>query len=96
MPGRWPASFGTSAVLPLASLSLGVIPLGAERSVWPLEAFYLYDDRRTVVETLTAEIQITQPREIRDYTRAFGELTHSAVHGDAARARIDEALTALG
>ncbi|MFJ4669612.1 helix-turn-helix domain-containing protein [Kitasatospora purpeofusca] len=83
-------------VMPLASLSLGVIPLGAERSVWPLEAFYLYDDRRTVVETLTAEIQITQPREIRDYARAFGELAHSAVHGDAVRARIDEALTALG
>lgn len=32
------------AVMPLASVSLGIIPLPAQRTVWPLEAFYLYDD----------------------------------------------------
>ncbi|MEU2565161.1 helix-turn-helix transcriptional regulator, partial [Streptomyces longispororuber] len=54
-------------VMPLPSVSLGVIPLGVPRTVWPLEAFYLYDDQRTVVETLTASINVRQPRELADY-----------------------------
>lgn len=84
------------AVMPLASVSLGIIPFGAERTVWPLEAFYLYDERSTLVETLTAEINVRQPREIADYVRAFTQLSHSAVYGDAARELIHSALTALG
>ncbi len=32
------------AVMPLASVSLGIIPFTAQRTVWPLEAFYLHDD----------------------------------------------------
>ncbi|NWF30157.1 helix-turn-helix transcriptional regulator [Streptomyces sp. PKU-EA00015] len=82
-------------VLPLASVSLGIIPLGAERTVWPLEAFYLYDDHNTVVETLTAGISIRQPREIADYARAFTGLARMAVHGDAARTLIRAAADAL-
>ncbi|MEU8764897.1 helix-turn-helix transcriptional regulator [Streptomyces sp. NPDC048659] len=84
------------AVLPLASVSLGVIPAEAPRALWPMEAFYLYDDRRAVVETLTAEVNVTQPREIADYARAFAGLSRMAVYGEGARARITEALEALG
>ncbi|WP_416531078.1 Scr1 family TA system antitoxin-like transcriptional regulator [Streptomyces coelicoflavus] len=51
------------AVMPLASISLGIIPFTAQRTVWPLEAFYVHDDTMAVVETLTAEIKVTQPRE---------------------------------
>lgn len=47
------------AVMPLASVSLGIIPLTAQRTVWPLEAFYVHDDTMAVVETLTAEIKVT-------------------------------------
>jgi hypothetical protein len=84
------------AVMPLASLSLGVVPFTAQRGMWPLEAFYLYDDRHAVVETLTAEVNVTQPREIADYARAFGELQRLAVHGAQARALITSAIAALG
>ncbi|MFJ1935245.1 helix-turn-helix domain-containing protein [Kitasatospora sp. NPDC088160] len=84
------------AVMPLASLSLGVIPSTAQRGMWPLEAFYLYDDRHAVVETLTAEVNVTQPREIADYIRAFGELQRLAVYGAQARALITSAIAALG
>lgn len=83
------------AVLPLPSVSLGIIPLTAQRTVWPLEAFYLYDDHNTVVETLTASISIRQPREIADYARAFTGLSRLAVHGDAARDLIQDALHTL-
>ncbi|MEE4591067.1 helix-turn-helix transcriptional regulator [Streptomyces sp. DSM 41524] len=82
-------------VMPLPSVSLGIIPLGAPRTVWPLEAFYLYDDHHAVVETLTAGISIRQPRELADYARAFTGLSRMAVHGDAARARIRAAIDAL-
>ncbi|MFJ9691055.1 helix-turn-helix domain-containing protein [Kitasatospora sp. NPDC101183] len=84
------------AVMPLASLSLGVIPFTAQRGMWPLEAFYLYDDRHAVVETLTAEVNVTQPREIADYIRAFGEMQGLAVYGAQARALIASAIAALG
>ncbi|WP_189914926.1 helix-turn-helix domain-containing protein [Kitasatospora xanthocidica] len=84
------------AVLPLASVSLGVIPFGAERTVWPLEAFYLHDDEHVMVETLTAGIDVTQPREVADYARAFAELNRMAVHGNDVRTLIASALAALG
>ncbi|WP_405980215.1 helix-turn-helix domain-containing protein [Streptomyces sp. NBC_00158] len=82
-------------VMPLASVSLGIIPFTAERTVWPLEAFYLYDDRRVAVETLTARIGVTQPRELADYAKAFEGLSKMAVYGDNARALITAALDAL-
>ncbi|MFE6223739.1 MULTISPECIES: helix-turn-helix transcriptional regulator [unclassified Streptomyces] len=83
-------------VMPLASVSLGVIPFGAERTVWPLEAFYLYDDERVAVETLTARIAVVQPRERADYAKAFGKLAQMAVYGDRARDLIQSAIQALG
>ncbi|MEV5567704.1 helix-turn-helix transcriptional regulator [Streptomyces sp. NPDC052196] len=83
------------AVMPLASVSLGIIPFTAQRTVWPLEAFYVHDDTTAVVETLTAEIKVTQPREVADYAKAFAGLGEMAVYGDAARALIRAAIDAL-
>ncbi|MFF3845772.1 helix-turn-helix domain-containing protein [Streptomyces sp. NPDC002328] len=83
-------------VMPLASVSLGVIPFTAQRTVWPLEAFYLHDGTRSVVETLTAELNVVQPRELADYRKAFAELAKMAVHGDGVRALINSAINALG
>ncbi|MFG2905083.1 helix-turn-helix domain-containing protein [Kitasatospora sp. NPDC048286] len=83
-------------VMPLASVSLGIIPFTARRSVWPLEAFYMFDDRHIVVETLTAEINVRQPRELADYSRAFAQLSDVAVFGAAARAVIGAAIDSLG
>ncbi|MFJ2136887.1 DUF5753 domain-containing protein [Streptomyces sp. NPDC087845] len=83
-------------VMPLPSVSLGVIPFGVPRTIWPLEAFYLYDDQHTVIETLTASISVRQPRELADYAKAFMGLALIAVVGDAARARIQAAIDALG
>ncbi len=82
-------------VMPLASVSLGIIPFTAQRTVWPLEAFYVHDDTMAVVETLTAEIKVTQPRELADYLKAFTGLAEMAVYGDDARALIRAAIDAL-
>ncbi|MFJ9691873.1 helix-turn-helix domain-containing protein [Kitasatospora sp. NPDC101183] len=84
------------AVMPLPSVSLGIIPFTARRRIWPLEAFYLFDTGQACVETLTAEITVTQQRELADYHRAFAQLAKSAVRGAPARALIADAIDSLG
>lgn len=78
------------------NVSLGIIPFTARRTVWPLEAFYIFDDDQVAVETLTAEVNITAPSEIRTYLKAFAKLSSIAVHGAEARACIIRALGSLG
>ncbi|KOV29856.1 XRE family transcriptional regulator [Streptomyces sp. XY431] len=80
----------------LPNVSVGVIPFRARRTVWPLEAFYAFDESLVAVETLTAEINVTAPGEIRTYLRAFAELAEIAVHGAEARSRIAKARSTLG
>jgi transcriptional regulator with XRE-family HTH domain len=83
-------------VMSRPNVSLGIIPFTARRTVWPLEAFYAFDDAQVAVETLTAEVNITAPGEIRTYLKAFAELSGIAVHGREARERITRALDSLG
>ncbi|GAA4071637.1 helix-turn-helix transcriptional regulator [Streptomyces hundungensis] len=82
-------------VMALPSVTLGVIPFGVRRTIWPLEAFYLHDNRRAAVETLTAKINVVKPRELGDYAKAFVELSRLAVYGDSARSLIERAINAL-
>ncbi|MEU8520872.1 helix-turn-helix transcriptional regulator [Streptomyces sp. NPDC048577] len=82
-------------VMSRPNVSLGIIPFGARRTVWPLEAFYAFDDAQVAVETLTAEVNITAPSEVHTYLRAFAELARVAVYGAEARGRIDAALATL-
>ncbi|MFJ9446619.1 hypothetical protein ACIRRH_32885 [Kitasatospora sp. NPDC101235] len=79
----------------LPSVSIGIIPAGGQRAIWPLEAFYLFDDQRVAVETLTAKVNVLQPREIADYIRAFMGLSDMAVYGAKARALIAAAVASL-
>lgn len=73
----------TAARLP--RVSLGIVPLNAPRTrMWPLEAFYTYDDERVNVELLAAFIAITAPSEVAIYARAFTEIAKTAVYGDQA------------
>lgn len=83
-------------IMSLPNISVGVMPFGARRTIWGLEAFYVFDDRRVNVETLTAAINITSKPEIIDYTRAFAELARVAVYGVDARMLIQAARDTLG
>ncbi|MFC0847680.1 helix-turn-helix domain-containing protein [Streptomyces noboritoensis] len=84
------------AVMALPNVSIGIIPFTAQRRVWPLEAFYLFDDHRASVELLTAAVTVSAPSEIAVYAKAFAGLSKIAVYGTAARARISEAINSLG
>ncbi|RKT18528.1 helix-turn-helix protein [Streptomyces sp. 1114.5] len=83
-------------IMGAARVSLGVIPFGAPRLMWPLEAFSVFDDRQVNAELLSAAVTITTPGEIAVYMRAFRILASMAVYGRAAKSCIEDALTALG
>jgi transcriptional regulator with XRE-family HTH domain len=80
----------------LPSVSLGVIPLGVDRSkLWPVEGFWMFDDEVINVELVSGHLTITQPTELAMYADTFGELSAQAVHGPAARNLITSAISAL-
>jgi transcriptional regulator with XRE-family HTH domain len=79
----------------LANISLGIIPANADRVMWPTVGFWIFDESRVLVETTSAELAVTQPREIGIYAKAFTELSGLAVTGSPARALITSAIDAL-
>ncbi|WP_445402494.1 helix-turn-helix domain-containing protein [Streptomyces sp. LE64] len=81
----------------LPNVSLGVIPLTADRTaLWPVEDFWIFDEVQVNVELVSAFLTITQPHEIDAYARAFVDLAALAVHGAPARALVTAAVDALG
>jgi transcriptional regulator with XRE-family HTH domain len=83
------------ATMGLQRVSLGIIPSGGAREVWPAEGFLMFDETTVRVETVSAQLTITQPREINLYGRTFDQLRRSAVYSGAARALIARALRDL-
>jgi hypothetical protein len=80
----------------LPAVSLGVIPFSASgRPVWPLEAFSVFDDKRVIVELLSAQVTVTAPSEIVLYLRAFEKLADLAVYDGEARSLISKAIADL-
>jgi transcriptional regulator with XRE-family HTH domain len=80
----------------LPSVSLGIVPMGLDRDAeWPVEDFWLLDDKRVSVELVSGWLTITQPREIAMYAQAFARLSDLAVRGAAARKLVTAAIDAL-
>jgi len=82
------------AVSSLPRVRLGIIPERAPYRV-PSNQFIMFDDHMVHVEAISAELTITQPREIALYAKAFHGLTAHAVYGSAARALITAELQHL-
>lgn len=78
-------------VMTLPSVVVAVVPLAAEFFYRTTE-FAIYDQATVLIETVTAESTITQPREIELYERTFTQLAGQAAGGEAARALIRRAL----
>ncbi|MGF6886028.1 transcriptional regulator with XRE-family HTH domain [Nocardia sp. GAS34] len=76
-------------------VSLRIIPRDVEFR-YPSTNFVLFDRTAVQVETIAAELTITQPREIALYEKVFDLLATQAVTGDSARALITAALDQLG
>jgi hypothetical protein len=79
----------------LSRVSLGIIPQAALRKTFTQVPFWIYDNTLVGVETPTAKLEITQPREIQLYTDMFQHLQQSAVYGARARELITRAVADL-
>ena len=85
---------GPSMSLP--SMTLGIIPFSADRSLLhPVEMFFMFDDAQVEVELVSGWLRVTQPSEVEMYADAFRRLSEMAVYGGAARALIGQAIDAI-
>ncbi len=82
-------------LLTLPRVSVGIIPAMAERSFVSQIPFWIWDDTRVTIETVSAELEITRRDEIALYSAAFDELRQSAVYGSQALSLIDAARAAF-
>ncbi|MGY2032336.1 helix-turn-helix domain-containing protein [Nocardia gipuzkoensis] len=83
------------AVVGLPRVTLGIVPTVAELPFAPTN-FSMFDNKIVLVEAITAELTVTQPREIKLYHRAFDTLAGLSVTGHAARELIGAALRIHG
>ena len=72
------------SVMNLARVRLGIIPATGPYVV-PSHQFIIFDDSLVHVEAISAELSITQPREIALYIRSFNHLASLATYGPDAR-----------
>ncbi|WP_405167751.1 DUF5753 domain-containing protein [Nocardia sp. NBC_01499] len=79
------------SIIGMPRVLIGIVPLTAEATV-VVENFLMFDNRMVKVEGHTAELTITQPREIALYGRAFDVLAGQAATGESARSLIGTAL----
>lgn len=77
------------------NVAVGLVPLSAQRTVWPMPTFTIFDDTRVHADTLDAAATLTQPGQVELYARAFDRLSQEAVRGAAARSLITDALASL-
>jgi transcriptional regulator with XRE-family HTH domain len=82
-------------LMTLHRVSLAIIPAAAERHTTPAAGFWIFDDETVQAETVSAELTITQYREIALYAKKFDLLAQSAVTGPPARALITRAIARL-
>ncbi|MPY72494.1 MAG: DNA-binding protein [Alphaproteobacteria bacterium] len=73
------------SAMSLPSVALLVVPFTVPRRQWALENFTIYDGAHVRVELLSAQVNITAPREVAWYVKAFRTLVESAVTGAKAR-----------
>jgi transcriptional regulator with XRE-family HTH domain len=82
-------------LMSLPTISLGIIPDAGERHALAQGSFWMFDDTRVQLETVSAGLDITQPAEISLYAQVFDLLQRSAVYGHGARDLIRSALGGL-
>ncbi len=59
------------ALMSMPAISLGIIPSAGERHSLTQGSFWMFDDSRVQVETVSARLDITQPAEIDLYSQVF-------------------------
>lgn len=76
-------------------VSIGVIPLGQVRALFPGDGFYLYDEKLLRQEFWSGSLETSRPETIAHFGRIFDALRDQAVFGVGAREIIDQARSRL-
>jgi transcriptional regulator with XRE-family HTH domain len=79
----------------LPNVRLGVIGFDTQYATSPWHGFWLYDNEKVLVETLSAALDLRQPQEIELYGNAFDQLAAVASYGRSARAIITHVIDDL-
>jgi transcriptional regulator with XRE-family HTH domain len=80
------------AVMRLPFVSVSVIPADVQRHAMATVGFWIFDDNAVALETPTAAIKVTRPKEVALYVSMFDRLQREAIRGEAARRLIDGVL----
>ncbi|WP_329223865.1 helix-turn-helix domain-containing protein [Streptomyces sp. NBC_01485] len=72
----------------LPSVDLRVVPLSVRQTDFPSHSFSVKDDRLVTVETIHAELAVTDPRDVALYVRKFEGFEQVALSGNAMRSLI--------
>ncbi len=83
------------SLMRLSFVSVGVIPADVQRNAIATIGFWIFDRNAVALETPTAAIKVTRPREIALYVTMFDQLQQEAIHGHDARQMVASVLAAL-
>jgi transcriptional regulator with XRE-family HTH domain len=83
------------SLMRLPSVSVGVIPAGAQRHAIATIGFWIFDDNAVALETPTAAIKVTRPQKIALYAAMFEQLRKEAIYGHDARKLIATVIAQL-
>jgi transcriptional regulator with XRE-family HTH domain len=84
-----------SGIFGMSTVELGIVPLGADLSVVPTHGFWIFDERLVMVETIGAELRLTDPAELTLYRTVWDELNRVSVTGHDAHRLIGRARAAV-
>ncbi|MFD8863900.1 helix-turn-helix domain-containing protein [Streptomyces sp. NPDC059590] len=79
----------------MSGVYFGVIPLGAALKLTPKHGFWIFDDKRVIVETINTELHLESSADVALYTRVWERLNESAVYGAQVHRLIARARAAL-
>ncbi|MGV9268440.1 helix-turn-helix domain-containing protein [Kitasatospora sp. NPDC003701] len=73
----------------LSHVDIWIVPLAASQTDVPAHSFVIRDDRMVTVETVHAEIMVTDPRDVEVYVRKFDGFAAMALSGDDMRRMVE-------
>jgi transcriptional regulator with XRE-family HTH domain len=80
------------SLMRLPFVSVGIIPADTQRHAIATCGFWIFDNNAVALETPTAAIKVTRPREIALYAAMFDHLQSEAIYGRDARRLIRDLL----
>ncbi|MEV0445090.1 helix-turn-helix transcriptional regulator [Streptomyces spectabilis] len=83
------------SLIGMRSVSVGIVPLGAQLRITPKHGFWIFDEERVVVETVNTELHLEASEDVALYGRVWDLLNEAALYGAPARHLLARARAAL-